>query len=296
MFLLSNSLMLVRNNDTSLCCWLWRGTKKLLTNGFIDTPFSQEGQELAGLLRRKAPDEEFQPIIDRIQEQASEHGLDPLVKSTDVFMTAVCWVGSKSLSHVLACIDRTKGRLLDVGAASEAARAQIVAAVMEYWHAHPGVALSIIEKLLNYSILTPFSVIDWALVGSTPANGTNGGQSLAKAHVFEIVSNTVAKVTGRVRQLYESPKTDPEGREKEAKNMQDMFRSMNDALASWAGGNKDELIEEGDGSSREEAMIRRWGQRWLRVFKRKAALEESFLQEAEKNKDKMVVDDEANGS
>jgi nuclear cap-binding protein subunit 1 len=207
-----------------------------------------------------------------------------VVTSTDVFMTAICWVGSKSLSHVLACIDRTKGRLLDVGISSEPARAQIIAAVMNYWHAHPGVALSIVEKLLNYSILTPFSVVDWALVTSTPANSTNGGASLAESHVFELVSHTVAKVTGRVRQLYVSPETADEEREKETKAMRDLFQSMNDALQSWATGSKDQLIENGDGSSEEEALIRRWGQRWLRVFKRRAALEESFLIEANKPK------------
>ncbi|KAF7558999.1 hypothetical protein G7046_g5150 [Stylonectria norvegica] len=257
-----------------------------------DTPFSKEGQELGALLRKKAPDEEIQPIIDSIQAQASELSLDPLVASTDVFMTAVCWVGSKSLSHVLACIDRTKGRLLDAGVASEAARSQIISAVMAYWHAHPGVAISIIEKLLNYSILTPFSVVDWALVASTPANGTNGGESLYQSHVFELVSNTVAKVTTRARQVLTAPDTDEEICAKEAKATQDLFRAMNDALASWAGGNKDEMMETGDGTSEQEAMTRRWGQRWLRVFKRRGAIEEAFAIEAAKEaKGRMVTAD-----
>lgn len=254
-----------------------------------DTPFSKEGQEIGALLRRKAPDEEFQAVIDSIQTQATELALDPVVASTDVFVTAVCWVGSKSLSHVLACIDRTKGRLLDAGSSSEAARAQIISAVMAYWHAHPGVAISIVEKLLNYSILTPFSVIDWALVASTPANGTNGGESLAESYIFELVSNTVAKVTGRTRQLLVSPDADEETRTKEAKATRDLFHAMNDALVSWAGGSKDELMEEGDGSTDREALIRRWGQRWLRVFKRMGAIEEAFALEAAK--DKMVTVD-----
>ncbi|KAH6892219.1 MIF4G like-domain-containing protein [Thelonectria olida] len=247
-----------------------------------DTPFYKEGQEIGALLRRKAPDDEFQPLIDGIQAQATEQALDPLVSSTDVFMTAVCWVGSKSLSHVLACIDRTKGRLLEAGNASDAARAQIISAVMAYWHAHPGVALSIIEKLLNYSILTPFSVVDWALVASTPANGTNGGEALAQSHIFELISNTVAKVTGRTRQLLVSPDADEETMVKEAKATKDLFRAMDDALVSWAGGSKDEQMEDGDGSTDNESMIRRWGQRWLRVFKRMGAIEEAFALEAVK--------------
>lgn len=255
-----------------------------------DTPFHKEGQEIGALLRRKAPDEDFQPVIDSIGAQARDQALDPLVVSTDVFMTAVCWVGSKSLSHVLACIDRTKGRLLEAGNASDAARAQIISAVMAYWHAHPGVALSIIEKLLNYSILTPLSVVNWALVASTPANGTGaGGEALAQPHIFELVSNTIAKVTGRTRQQLASPDADADARAKEVKATRDLFRVMDDALVSWAGGSKDEQMEVGDGSSDTESIIRRWGQRWLRVFRRVGAIEETFAIEAEKAAKKREV-------
>lgn len=258
------------------------GSPVLLLTNHADTPFAQEGQELGALLKRKAPDDEFQPIIDSIQAQAKERALDPIATSTDVFMTAVCWVGSKSLSHVLACVDRTKGRLLEDASASEAARAQIITSVMEYWHAHPGVALSILEKLLNYSVLTPFSVVDWVLVASTPVNGTDSGNALAQSHIFELVTNTVSKVTARVHQLYTSPDADEDSRQKEAKAMRDLFRTMNDALSSWAAGSKDELMEVGDGTSDREALIRQWGQRWLRVFQRRAAIEETFLLEADK--------------
>ncbi|KAK2595788.1 Nuclear cap-binding protein subunit 1 [Conoideocrella luteorostrata] len=247
---------------------------------YADTPFSKEGQEIATLLRRKASDEELQLVIDSIEGQAAEHALDPVVTSTDVFMTAVCWVGSKSLSHVLACIDRTKGKLIDSGTSNPCARSQIISSVMNYWSDHPGVALSIIEKLLNYSILTPLSIVDWTLAASLPVNGTQGGEALGQSHMYELMSNTVAKVSGRVRQLLTSPDADEETRAREVSGMRDLFRAINDALASWAAGSKDELMEDGDGSSAREGMIRRWGQRWLRVFQRLAAIEESFVAEA----------------
>ncbi|KAK0383376.1 hypothetical protein NLU13_9289 [Sarocladium strictum] len=251
-----------------------------------DTPFSKEGQELGALLRRKASDEEMQPVIDSIQSQATERALDPIVTSTDVFMTAVCWVGSKSLSHVLACIDRTKTRLLDAGSHSDAARRQILDAVMSYWAAHPGVALSIVEKLLNYSILTPFTVVDWSV-------GAHGAaEYLAQPHVYELVSNTVAKVKSHTRQVIRSPngsvpaddETGAPDVEKEAASMKDLFGALNDALSSWANGSKDELIEAGDGSSEKEALTRRWGERWLRVFRRMGAVEEAFVLEQKKDK------------
>ncbi|KAG6010766.1 hypothetical protein E4U21_004154 [Claviceps maximensis] len=249
-----------------------------------DVPFSKEGQEIAALLKRKAPDEEFQPIMESIHARAAEQALDPIVASTDVFMTAVCWVGSKSLSHVLACIDRTKTRLMDAGSSSPAARSQVISSVMNYWSAHPGIALTIIEKLLNYSILTPLSIVDWTLVATTSINGTQGGAALGQSHMFELITHTATKVSGRVRQLLTSPDADQETRDKETAFMRDLFRAINDALASWASGSKDQLMRDGsgdgDGSPDREAMIRRWGQRWQRVFLRLAAIEETFVTEA----------------
>ncbi|KAI1823171.1 MIF4G like-domain-containing protein [Xylaria intraflava] len=238
-----------------------------------DTPFSAEGKELAALLKRKAPDEEIQPIIDRIHSAALDQAIDPLVTSTDVFMTAVCWVGSKSLSHVLACIERTKDRLLDAGAASEAARAQIITAVMNYWSAHPGVAISIVEKLLNYSIITPGTVVDWALVGDRAGPQ---GQALSKAWVFELVYHTVVKVTNRVRQVVKGGPS--EGGQEEIVAMRVLFKAIDDALASWAQGSKDQLVDPAvpDG---DEDPVKRWGERWLRVFRRRMAIEEAFLTE-----------------
>lgn len=193
-------------------------------------------------------------------------------------MTAVCWVGSKSLSHVLACIDRTKGRLIDVGAASAGARAQIITSVMDYWQAHPGVAISIIEKLLNYSILTPLSVIHWSLVGTSHAGGKRTGDTLAQWHIFELVVNTVAKVTGRVRQVAEgSPgaETQPE----EVKAMRDLFQALEDCLAEWSTGASGESLD-----SESQDYVRDWAERWLRVFRRKLAIEENFLQETAKGR------------
>ncbi|KAM0475249.1 hypothetical protein ACHAPX_007003 [Trichoderma viride] len=249
-----------------------------------DTPFASEGQEISGLLRKKAPDEEFQPIIDKIQSDASERALDPVVASTDVLMTAICWVGSKSLSHVIACIERSKSRLVDAANSSPAAQNQILAAVMAYWSAHPGIALSIVDKLVNYSILAPASIVRWALTADPVADGATAGESLAQPHIFELVLNTVTKVSFKTRQLVSSPETDEETRKAKSKAIVDLFSILNDLLVSWAGGSKDELMETGDGSSEREATIRQWGQRWLRVFKRLGAIEEAFLVEAAKEK------------
>lgn len=254
----------------------------------LATPYANEGRELMQLIRKKAGDEEIQPIITSIEEQAKEHGVeDPMLPSTDAFVTSICFVGAKSLSHVLSCIERNKERLLAIGPQSSRARNQIVTSVMEYWTDQPGIAINIIDKLLNYTILTPLSVIEWALVENLTA-----GNILARTEIYEMVAATIGKVTNRLRQivaariqpgLYEpqlSVIDDTLHREKA--DMRALFKVTEDSLVSIANGSNDEQMERGDGSGNlpEDGILRQWGHRWLRVFRRKTAVEEAFIAEA----------------
>ncbi|KAG4423295.1 hypothetical protein IFR04_003529 [Cadophora malorum] len=252
-----------------------------------DTPFAQEGQEIMTLLRKKSPEDTIQPVIDRIHAQATEMKLgDELVYSTDAYVTAICYIGSKSLSHVLSCIERCKERLLALGPASPAARKQIIDSVMEYWKDQPGIGVNIVDKLLNYTILSPASVIDWAL--------SKDGSRLGQAHVYEMISATIGKVTNRVRQVVRAKKVPgllPEQRalmeetvERERKAMKDLFDSMEDQLVAWASGSKDQMVQSGDAGGPEDRMIKQWAERWLRVFRRKIAVEEAWVLEFESQK------------
>ncbi|KAI9847854.1 MAG: hypothetical protein M1837_001747 [Sclerophora amabilis] len=264
-----------------------------------ETPFSREAKEIMQLIRKKAPESEIQPLIEQIHEQASEQALpDPLVYSTDAYVTSICLIGSKSLSHVLSCIERCKDRLLAIGngrpdqqqPGSPAARKQIISSVMDYWRDQPGIAINIIDKLLNYTILSPMSVVEWTLL-----EHNERGRILASSHVYEMLSTTVGKVTNRVRQILAA--RDQEGLPEPQVRMLDdtlrreraeqanMFSAIEEALVAFAEGNKDELVEmdESGGSDTNgegQALIRGWGERWLRVFRRKFAVEETVVGEA----------------
>ncbi|KAG5207978.1 Nuclear cap binding protein subunit 1 [Trichophyton interdigitale] len=252
------------------------------------TPYSKEGQELMKLIRQKSSDEEIEAVITSIEEQAKTHGLtDPLIASTDVYMTSICYVGSKSLSHFLSCIERCKERLLAIGPKSDAARRQIINSVMEYWVDQPGIGINIIDKLLNYTILTPLSVLEWALVDNLAA-----GSTLAKPHIFEMISATMRKVTNRMRQIV-AARTQPtlyepqlsildETLKKEKADMLSMFQLIEDTLVPVAGGYSDAMMErtEDDSLQPENVMIQQWGSRWLNVFRRKVAVERAFIDEA----------------
>lgn len=240
------------------------------------------------LIRQKSSDEEIQAVITSIEEQAQTHGLtDPLIASTDVYMTSICYVGSKSLSHFLSCIERCKDRLLAIGPKSGAARRQMINSVMEYWADQPGIGINIIDKLLNYTILTPLSVLEWALVDNLAA-----GSTLAKPHIFEMIAATMRKVTNRMRQIV-AARTQPtlyepqlsildETLKKEKADMLSMFQLIEDTLVPVAGGYSDGIMErtEDDALQTENVMIQQWGSRWLNVFRRKVAVERAFIDEA----------------
>lgn len=256
-----------------------------LTPSFLETPYSSSALEILRLLRAKATDAELQPHFASIESQALSLGVgEPLVPSTDAFVTSICFIGSKSLSHVLSCIERCKDRLLAIGPQSEPARRQIITSVMEYWHEKPGIGVNVVDKLLNYTILTPLSVITWALV-----DNIGKGQILAHAHIYEMVASTMHKVTNRVRQIVvarnqrglpaEQVRLLDDTLTKERADMGILFATVEDALLGVATGIVDEMAESADLDENGTALLKAWGGRWLRVFRRKMAVEEAWIGE-----------------
>ncbi|KAK4694518.1 nuclear cap-binding protein subunit 1, partial [Lecanoromycetidae sp. Uapishka_2] len=248
-------------------------------------PYAESAKEILRLLKAKAPDSDMQAPLTAIEDSARSVGVDdPLIPSTDAYVTSICFLGSKSLSHVLSQIERCKERLLSIGAQSEPARRQIITSVMEYWHEKPGVGVNMVDKLLNYTILTPMSVVVWAL-----SDQLGKGEGLVLSHVFEMVSSTVIKVTNRVRQIVlarnqpglpaEQVAMLEETLVKERVEMGKLFALVEDALVGVAGGSVDDMAESADQDLKGETMLRGWGGRWLRVFRRKMAVEEAWVQE-----------------
>ncbi|WPH02048.1 cap binding protein [Acrodontium crateriforme] len=250
------------------------------------TPFSAEGIQVLAMLKKKAPEEEIQKILDVVHEKGAAQGIsDPLVASTDIYMTAICSIGSKSLSHVLSTIDRCKDRLLAVGSKSELARRQIISSVVDFWADHPGTAVNIIDKLLNYTIVTPMSVIGWAL-----QDHLENGRALASSQIYDLIAITMFKVTNRVRQVlrernnltlqFSQRQQIDEALPLERQGMRDLFTAIENAVSSVANGTANDMNEQLDSDSADNALIVPWGVRWARVWKRKAAVEEAVVGEA----------------
>ncbi|MCJ1405137.1 hypothetical protein MMC11_008363 [Xylographa trunciseda] len=263
------------------------------------TPFATQAREILRLLRAKSSDTEIAVPIDAIQDVAIDQGFpNILIPSTDAYVTSICFLGSKSLSHVLSCIERCKERLLAIGSSNEPARRQIIASVMVYWAEKPGVGINIVDKLLNYTILTPMSVIEWVLVDQLAR-----GKVLTHAHIYEMVASTVHKVTNRVRQIVitrNQHRLPPDQKTlleetltKERGEMKRLFTLVEDALRGVAEGSADAMAESADQDEDGEALLRGWGRRWLRVFRRKMAVEEAWVLEMLDVGDRMEVEEGA---
>lgn len=69
---------------------------------------------------------------------------------------------------------------------------------------------------------------------------------------------------------------------KEKNDMHAMFSLIEDSLISVANASNDVMMERADDPPLrpENELIAEWGRRWLRVFRRKAAVEEAFFADA----------------
>lgn len=250
------------------------------------TPFSNHGKELAQLVRKKGSDDEIDAVVNLIEAEAASSGLpNPKIASTDALMTAICWIGSKSISHVLAIIERSRERLVNLAESDSVLSKQIITSVMTYWTYQTGTGVNIVDKLLNYQILKPAVIVEWALI-----DHIERGETLAKAWCYELIEKTTGKVVRRVRNLVAQAR-DPmlsdeernvlkEALEKEVQSMKSLFGSIEDAVSSVAMGHEDGMIESSDDLRRQtESLIKEWGTKWVRVYRRKGAVEENWVRE-----------------
>lgn len=256
-----------------------------------DTAFSTEGKEVFSLLKDKKPETEIDALLDSVTRTAQEQNLrDPSSFARDIYITSICYLGAKSLSHVLSCIERCKEKLLAIGQESPEAQQQIVRSVMSYWADQPGVGANVVDKLLNYSVLTPSSVVEWALRNA-------GHAALSHNHIWEMVSTTVNKVNNRVRQIVAACPSLGMGEAEDEEyptvlaaydatldsakvEQKQIAEIVLSALREIADGDRveggdDEVFLSMDDKQSEEYKywMRWWGIQWLKAFARRYAIE-----------------------
>lgn len=240
-----------------------------------ENPLAEQGKNLLTVVSERKEDAEVQPVLDAITEAAKEKGLvkddDPLAITRDVYVTCICHIGAKSLSHVLSCIERCKEKLLAIGAEHPDARRQIVGSVLSYWKDQPGIGANVVDKLLNYSIVTPLSVVEWVLHDAGP-------EALSQTHAWEMVATTINKVNNRVSQIL-AAKASVLGAEGVTEEQVSVFlETLKGAQAEQAlilaevTKSLSAMAENEDGGDLDiesKAWVQWWAKGWLQAFKRK---------------------------
>jgi nuclear cap-binding protein subunit 1 len=236
------------------------------------------GKSLLVAVSERKEDDEIEPKLQAIGDLAMELGLveesDPRKLVRDAYITCICHIGAKSLSHVLSCIERVKEKLLAIGNEHPDARRQIVGTVLSYWKDQPGIGANVVDKLLNYSVVTPISVVEWVLYDAGP-------EAFSKTYAWEMVATTINKVNNRVRQILAARPSifGVEGVTKEQiaafeetliiaeKEQAQILAEVEERLSALAVlKEEDEGMDDVDVESR--AWIQWWAKGWLAAFRR----------------------------
>ncbi|KAF7331795.1 hypothetical protein MKEN_00059500 [Mycena kentingensis (nom. inval.)] len=132
---------------------------------------------------------------------------DALVRS--IAIQSLLHVGSRSFSHLLNAIERYLPLLRNIasGGASNAvgsgvadAKADILSIAATFWNNNHQMVLIVFDKLMQYQIVDPTDVVEWAFVhrAEHPVLTASTGPNSLRAFEWEIVKAALDKANGRV--------------------------------------------------------------------------------------------------
>ncbi|CAO3608326.1 unnamed protein product [Cunninghamella blakesleeana] len=147
-------------------------------------------------LRAKKSVEEVRELLERIKQDLSNQDMDEKKQSyvvQDLFIQSLLQVGAKSFSHILNVIERYLEIMRHFNSTQDD-KLNTVRTVAFFWKNNSQFLGILLDKLLNYRILDPSSVILWVFESD---NINNPG----RACIWEILKNTISKVVSRATQV-----------------------------------------------------------------------------------------------
>ncbi|KAJ2713405.1 Nuclear cap-binding protein subunit 1, partial [Coemansia spiralis] len=111
----------------------------------------------------------------------------------EMLVEHVLLLGSKTFSHMLNAIEKFMPALQQFGD-TPAAKLQIARTVEDFWLRNPQFCAITIDKLVNYRVIDPVTVVEMLF---DPSHAGGWGSF----HLWEILRNTITKVNMRVVQL-----------------------------------------------------------------------------------------------
>ncbi|KAI9311540.1 armadillo-type protein [Dichotomocladium elegans] len=161
-----------------------------------DHPLHNAAKGLIENLRAKKSADEIQAILEQFKEEQARRDMpanDQDRMMRELFVQSTLLVGSKSFSHVLNVVERYLDVLRYVNGTPEA-RLHTVQIIAEFWKENRQFMGILLDKLLNYRIIDPASIISWVFEKQQLDRASN-------FYAWEILQNTLAKVVARVSQV-----------------------------------------------------------------------------------------------
>ncbi|KAJ3193157.1 Nuclear cap-binding protein subunit 1 [Irineochytrium annulatum] len=112
----------------------------------------------------------------------------------DLFLQGLLFVGSKSFSHLLNVVERNLKTLQAVNVRPED-KLHTVTIVAAFWKQNPQFLEIILDKLMNYRVIDPTSIVSWALSSAHIDEGAT------RWYTWTILRNTMTKVNKKVLQI-----------------------------------------------------------------------------------------------
>merc|ERR1712060_602556 len=114
-------------------------------------------------------------------------------EAIDVFMTTILEYRKRSMSHTTSALNSFMNVFMYL-AKTDQAKNYILWTVFEVWRDHKQMIICLVDKMLSCCVLTPNSVMEWAL---NPQLATE----LSRSWLWKIVSNTLRKMKKHVRKI-----------------------------------------------------------------------------------------------
>ncbi|KAG1462785.1 hypothetical protein G6F56_005438 [Rhizopus delemar] len=161
-----------------------------------DDPLNAKSKVIIDSLRTKKSVEEVRDLLSKNKEDAATEGKTEIEQQSyvrELFIQSLLLVGSKSFSHILNVVERYLDVLRFLNSTPEG-RLHTVQILASFWKDNTQFMCILLDKLLNYRVIDPTSVISWIFEESQ--FGCAG-----RSFIWEILKNTLGKVNSRVAQV-----------------------------------------------------------------------------------------------
>lgn len=163
-----------------------------------EAPLFAETSALVEVLSSDSSAEQVTDALQAITRKTSENGSSSGEHETiTILIQSILQIGHQSFSHALNIVERHLDLLQACCDSSPSTRRSTVAAVLQFWSGRPFIASTLLQKFLNYRIISPLSVLEEVL--------QNG--DISSSVTWELVTTTLAKAVTRVTQVQHRLKT-----------------------------------------------------------------------------------------